>query len=158
MWQYGTYKPYSNPWSWNKLTNVVYIEQPVGTGFSEGTVTATSEEDIASQFMGFWKNFVDTFGMQGYTVYIAGESYAYVMFISRGCTLLTLNRGAYCPYIANGFLDANDTTYFNMSGVLIYDPVITYDPIQEQIVTLPFVDYFKGESGSDSVMMPEGEL
>jgi len=40
-------------------------------------VTATSEEDVAAQFMGFWKNFVDTFGMQGYKVYIAGESYAY---------------------------------------------------------------------------------
>ena len=29
--------------------------------------------------MGFWKNLVDTFGMQGYKVYISGESYAYVL-------------------------------------------------------------------------------
>jgi carboxypeptidase D len=50
----------------------------VGTGFSQGTPTAKSEEDVAAQFLGFWKNFVDTFGMQGYKVYIAGESYALV--------------------------------------------------------------------------------
>jgi len=66
-----------NPWAWNKLTNVVWIDQPVGTGFSQGEPTARNEDDIAKQFMAFWKNFVDTFGMQGYAVYITGESYAY---------------------------------------------------------------------------------
>ena len=49
--------------------------------------------------MGFFKNFVDTFAMQGYTVYIAGESYA----------------GYYVPYFADAFLNANDTTYYNLS-------------------------------------------
>ncbi len=76
LWQYGTYQPVPNPWAWNRLTHVVWVEQPVGTGFSTGTPTATSEEDVAKQFMGFWKNFVTLFGMQGYKVYFAGESYA----------------------------------------------------------------------------------
>ena len=57
---------------------MVWVEQPIGTGFTTGTVTATSETDVAAQFMGFFKNFVDTFSMQGYAVYITGESYAYV--------------------------------------------------------------------------------
>ncbi|KAM7186926.1 Alpha/Beta hydrolase fold [Rhypophila sp. PSN 637] len=61
LWQYGTYKPVKNPWSWNKLTNIVYIEQPVGTGFSTGTPTITSEEELAQQFLGWWTNFIDTF-------------------------------------------------------------------------------------------------
>lgn len=52
---------------------MVWVEQPVGTGFSQGTPTATSEEDVADQFLGFFKNFVDTFSMQGYTVYITGQ-------------------------------------------------------------------------------------
>ena len=77
LWQYGTYKPIANPWGWHHLTNIVWVEQPVGTGFSTGNVTATDEEDVARQFMGWFKNFVDTFGMQGYKVYITGESYAY---------------------------------------------------------------------------------
>ena len=33
------------------------VEQPVGTGFSIGTPNATNEEDIASDFVKFFKNF-----------------------------------------------------------------------------------------------------
>lgn len=103
LWQTGTVKPVSNPWSWHHLTNVVWVEQPIGTGFSTGTVTAKSEDDVAKQFMGFWKNFVDAFGMHGYSVYITGESYA----------------GAYCPFISSNMLDANDTDYFNVNGMIM---------------------------------------
>ena len=61
--------------------------------------------------MGFWKNFIDTFSMHGYKVYITGESYA----------------GQYIPYIASGMLDVKDTRYFNVKGVQINDPSINYD-------------------------------
>ncbi|RYP45861.1 hypothetical protein DL768_007857 [Monosporascus sp. mg162] len=127
LWQYGTFKPVPNPWAWNRLTNVVWVEQPVGTGFSRGNVTATSEEDVAKQFLGFWKNFVETFSMQEYAVYIAGESYA----------------GMYCPYIASAMLDEADTTYYNVSGMLIYDPVLGNDIVQAATTTVPFVDYHR---------------
>ncbi len=73
---------------------MVWVEQPVGTGFSQGTPTATSETDVAAQFMGFWENFVDTFGLHNRKIFIAGESYA----------------GYYVPYIADAFLNENDTT------------------------------------------------
>lgn len=141
IWQYGTYKPVQNPWTWVNLTNVVWVEQPVsiattptvfsnivqiGTGFTQGNVTATSEEDIAAQFMGFFKNFVDTFMMQGYTVYIAGESYA----------------GYYVPYFADAFLNANDTTYYNLSSILVYDGVYSYESIGDNIPTSSFVDFW----------------
>ncbi|KAI1099531.1 alpha/beta-hydrolase [Jackrogersella minutella] len=125
IWQYGTLKPVPNPWSWNRLTNVVWVEQPIGTGFSRGKVTATSEEDVAAQMMGFWKNFVDTFSLQGYKVYIAGESYA----------------GAFCPYIASAMLDVNDTAYFDVSGMMIYDPVLGDSVVQDSATVVPFVDY-----------------
>ncbi|KAI2618116.1 alpha/beta-hydrolase [Hypoxylon sp. NC1633] len=131
IWQYGTLKPVPNPWAWNRLTNVVWVEQPIGTGFSRGKVTARSEEDVAAQFLGFWKNFVDTFALQGYKVYIAGESYA----------------GAYCPYIASAMLDKNDTAYYNVSGMMIYDPVLGDDVVQDSVTTVPFVDYHKNLMG-----------
>ncbi|KAG8418579.1 hypothetical protein J3459_012233 [Metarhizium acridum] len=124
LWQYGTYRPVPNPWGWHHLTNVLWVEQPINTGFSTGTVTAQDEEDVARQFMGFFKNFVDTFSMQGYKVYITGESYA----------------GMYCPYIANAMIKANDTKYFDMKGMLIYDPSITDDRVTE-LTLVPFVDY-----------------
>ncbi|KAI0855944.1 serine carboxypeptidase [Xylaria cubensis] len=125
QWQYGTYQPVPNPWAWNRLINTVWVEQPIGTGFSRGEVTATSEEDVAKQFLGFWKNFIETFSLQGYKVYITGESYA----------------GAYCPYIASAMLDQNDTTYYDLSGMIIYDPVIGNDVVQDATTTVPFVDY-----------------
>lgn len=125
VWQYGTLKPVPNPWAWNRLTNVVWVEQPIGTGFSRGKVTARGEEDVAAQFLGFWKNFVDTFSLQGYKIYIAGESYA----------------GAYCPYIASAMLDKDDAAYYNVSGMLIYDPVLGDGTVQDSVTTVPFVDY-----------------
>jgi carboxypeptidase D len=66
--------------------------------------------------------------MQGYKVYITGESYA----------------GAYCPYIASAMLDEADTTYFDMSGMLIYDPVIAPGNVQDSIPVVSFVDYWGG--------------
>lgn len=30
LWQYGTYRPVQNPWTWVNLTNVVWVEQPIG--------------------------------------------------------------------------------------------------------------------------------
>ncbi|KAH7419946.1 Alpha/Beta hydrolase protein [Cadophora sp. MPI-SDFR-AT-0126] len=128
IWQYGTYKPVKNPYTWVNLTNVVWIEQPVGTGFSQGIPTATDETEVAAQFMGFWENFMDTFGLQGRKVFITGESYA----------------GYYVPYIASAMLDKNDTTYFNVEATMIYDPSTSSDAIQEQIPAVQFVDYWAG--------------
>lgn len=136
LWQYGTFKPVENPYSWHKLTNVLWVEQPIGTGFSQGNVTATSEEDVADQFRSWFKNFVDTFAIQGYKIYIAGESYA----------------GQFVPYIASGFLDTNDTTYYDLQGILVYDPSIAYDDLQAEITTLPFVEAWSSESPSSPVI------
>ncbi|KAJ6441609.1 40S ribosomal protein S19 [Purpureocillium lavendulum] len=124
LWQYGTYKPVPNPWGWHHLTNMLWVEQPINTGFSTGNVTAKNEEDVAKQFMGFFKNFIKTFSMQGYKVYITGESYA----------------GMYCPYIASAMLDAKDTTHFNMKGMIIYDPSIGPDRLSD-INAVAFADY-----------------
>lgn len=116
-----------NDWSWHELTNIVWVDQPVGAGFSQGTVTATDENDVAQQFMGFWKNFVNTFSMQGYKVYVTGSSYS----------------GMYSPYIASAMLDANDTTYFNVKGMQIWDGTFGKFPLVEDIPTSAFVDKWK---------------
>lgn len=81
---------------------------------------------MAAQFLGFFKNFVNTFAMQGYTVYIAGESYA----------------GYYVPYIADAMFKADDKEHYNISSIMIYDPSLTYGVVQEQIPTAAFVDYW----------------
>ena len=49
LWQPGTAKPTRNTFSWNILTNMVWIDQPVGTGFSVGTPNITDEYQLTDQ-------------------------------------------------------------------------------------------------------------
>lgn len=102
---------------------MVWIDQPAGTGFSPGPPTVNNEIDVANQFKGFFKRFVDTFGLHHRKVYITGESYA----------------GQYIPYIASSMLDEKDTKYFNVKGIQINDPSINEDNvmIESMITTLP---------------------
>jgi carboxypeptidase D len=76
------------------------VEQPVGTGFSIGEVTATSEEDIAEDFVNWFLNFQNIFGIKNFKIYVTGESYA----------------GRFVPYISAAMLDKNNTENFNLSG------------------------------------------
>lgn len=124
-WQSGTYRPVRNTYSWSNLTNVVWIDQPISTGFSKGNATATNEDIVASQFMDFWRNFMDTFELAGRKIYITGESYA----------------GMYAPYIASAMINRNDTKYFNVDGLMICDPSVGYDGIISQAPTLSFVEH-----------------
>lgn len=89
-WYSGTYQPVPNQYTWANLSNIVWIDQPVGTGYSQGTPNATGEADVAKQFLPFWKNFMDTFDLHGRKVYVTGESYAGV------CTLRLLLRQMTC--------------------------------------------------------------
>jgi carboxypeptidase D len=123
-WASGTYRPVRNTYSWSNLSNIVWIDQPISTGFSTGNATATNEDIVASQFLGFWRNFVDTFELKGRKVYITGESYA----------------GMYSPYIASAMIQQSDTDYYNVSGLMVYDPSIGYDGVISQAPALSFVD------------------
>jgi carboxypeptidase D len=59
-------------------------------------------------------------------VYITGESYA----------------GKYIPYLADAMFNADDKEYYNISSIMIYDPSLSSDAVQEQIPAVPFVDYW----------------
>jgi carboxypeptidase D len=75
----------------------------VGTGFSIGEVTATNEEDIAQDFVNFFLNFENIFGIKNFKIYVTGESYA----------------GRYVPYISAAMIDKNDRTHFDLSGAYV---------------------------------------
>lgn len=126
-WLPGTDRPMPNKWSWHRLTNVVWIDQPVGTGFSQGTPSVTNEVDVAEQFLGFWKNFVNTFDLGGYRVYVTGSSYA----------------GMYAPFISSAMLDRNDTVNFNISGMAIWAGLYSKIPLVMDIPAARFVDKWK---------------
>ncbi|GAM39465.1 carboxypeptidase [Talaromyces pinophilus] len=124
LWEAGTYLPVENPYSWVNLTNMLWVDQPVGTGFSTGTPTATSQEEIAQDFIKFFKNFQKLFGIKKYKIYVTGESYA----------------GRYVPYISDAMINANDTDYYDLNGALVYDPVIgAFDSVQMQVPAYPLL-------------------
>lgn len=73
QWTWGQYAPQINDYSWVNLTNVLWVEQPVGTGFSIGKANATNEEDISRDFVGFFKNFEKIFSITDHKIYVTGE-------------------------------------------------------------------------------------
>ena len=94
---------------------MVYVEQPVGVGFTQGKPDISNEVELGQQYIGFWKNFMKAFQLEGRDVYITGESYG----------------GYYVPYVADAFINASDPKYYNLKGVAINDPILSDDTVQE---------------------------
>lgn len=115
-WESGTLAPVQNPYTWVNLTNMLWVEQPVGVGYSQGVPNITDEVQLGAELAGFYKSFVDAFQVHGRKVYLTGESYA----------------GFYVPYIADAFINANDTDYYNLKGIAINDPIIGDSTAQQQ--------------------------
>lgn len=126
-WQAGTFAPTKNPYTWVNLTNMLWVEQPVGVGFTQGTPDIVNEVELGQQFMGFYKNWVDDFQVQGRKVYVTGESYG----------------GYYVPYVADAFINANDTTYYNLAGVAINDPILGDGDLQQEVPVVPYLNHWE---------------
>ncbi|KYK56341.1 serine carboxypeptidase [Drechmeria coniospora] len=140
LWPPGALAPVKNPYSLNRLTNFVWIDQPVGTGFSQGEPSITNQEELAEQFKGFWKNFVDIFQLHDSKMYFASESYG----------------GTFVPHIANSFLESNDSKYFNVKGVAINNPSIGNNALQIEMPALPFSEYWSNVLGLDEPTLEKG--
>ncbi|KAI4183365.1 MAG: hypothetical protein L6R41_005438 [Letrouitia leprolyta] len=122
----GTYAPTPNPYTWVNLTNMLWVEQPIGVGYTQGVPNITDEVQLGEEFAGFYKQFATTFGLENRKVYLTGESYA----------------GFYVPYIADAFINQNDDIYFNLAGIAINDPIIGDGTLQQEVTVVPFVDYW----------------
>ena len=63
--------------SWTKATAMLYVEQPVGVGFSSGGPEPLVEADLAGDFFVFIQNWFKVFEpYQDSKLFIVGESYA----------------------------------------------------------------------------------
>ncbi|AEO63549.1 uncharacterized protein THITE_2108975 [Thermothielavioides terrestris NRRL 8126] len=99
-----------NEGAWNEFANVMFVDNPVGTGYSYVDTNAYLHEldEMADQFVIFLEKWYALFPEYEHDdLYIAGESYA----------------GQYIPYIAKHILDRNKlpTTKhkWNLMGLLI---------------------------------------
>ena len=93
-WSWGQAHPTQNEFSWTNLSSILFVEQPVGTGFSQGTPDVTvraqrnvwdcqlmwlvcrqNEDQVAAEVVGFMQQFLDVFKeLQGKKLYVTGES------------------------------------------------------------------------------------
>jgi carboxypeptidase C (cathepsin A) len=65
-----------NQYAWTNASAVMYVEQPVQVGFSQGGPLPKDEGDLAGDFYAFYENFLTIFPKyQSYRLFIVGESY-----------------------------------------------------------------------------------
>nr|VWO97772.1 Uncharacterized protein [Ganoderma boninense] len=113
-WSWGQAEPTPNPWSWTQLSNMLWVEQPVGTGFSQGEPTINDDNALAAQVAGFLEQFLDIFSeLKGSNFWVTGESYA----------------GFFVPYIAN-YLYENPNPDLSLKGIWMADPSLTWDLVR----------------------------
>ena len=63
-----------NEYSWTNLSGMLYIEQPVGIGYSQGTPNIQDGDDLATQFVGFLQQFLEVFPeLKGKRTCLTGE-------------------------------------------------------------------------------------
>lgn len=121
-------KPYANPYSWTKAANILYVEQPVGVGFTKGTAKLTNEKQIAEEFASFLDNFYKAFPeLSKKKLWITGESYA----------------GMYIPYITNHLYTRATTP--QLQGAIINDGTFTDIVNQEEPVAYQYAVQHKQE-------------
>ena len=69
--------PSKNPYSWTKVANMLFIDQPVGTGFAGGNDPARTNAIATQDFYDWLKAFYDTFpALLSQNTHLMGESYA----------------------------------------------------------------------------------
>ncbi|KAI9307926.1 Alpha/Beta hydrolase protein [Cunninghamella echinulata] len=98
-----------NKGGWQDQATIVFLDQPVGTGFSyaNGNGLMRDMDQIANEFIVFLEKFMEVFpNLQERKLYIAGESFA----------------GTYIPYFARKILNINKSERkikFNLQGLAI---------------------------------------
>ncbi|EDO19272.1 hypothetical protein Kpol_1036p14 [Vanderwaltozyma polyspora DSM 70294] len=97
-------KPIHNPYSWNNNASVIFLEQPLGVGFSYGDSKVSSTHAAGKDVYIFLELFFNKFPeLRKNGFHIAGESYA----------------GHYIPQIAHEIVFKNPKRTFNLSSILI---------------------------------------
>ena len=95
--------------SWADTYNMIFLDQPVGTGFSYGDSFLTSMQDGSDEFLTFLNEFYNIYPeLKENKFYLTGESYA----------------GKYLPLFTHDILESNKNATFKIPLVstMIIDP------------------------------------
>ncbi|EES19075.2 hypothetical protein BDA96_09G056800 [Sorghum bicolor] len=108
-----------NEYAWNKEANLLFLESPVGVGFSYTNTSSDldklDDDFVAEDAHSFLVNWLERFPeYRDREFYIAGESYA----------------GHYVPQLAELVYDRNKDkegkTYINLKGFIVGNPITNY--------------------------------
>ncbi|KAK6819855.1 Serine carboxypeptidase [Aspergillus parasiticus SU-1] len=100
-----------NPHSWTKLGHVLYVDQPVGTGYSTASnpYPVLDNDRVTSDFYRWLRNFFTLFPhLRSKQVHMIGESWA----------------GIYIPYFASAIVQGQDSFPINLRSISIGDGTI----------------------------------
>ncbi|PCH36382.1 alpha/beta-hydrolase [Wolfiporia cocos MD-104 SS10] len=126
---------YENEYSWNKLADYFWIDQPVGVGWStaDDTGFVYDEDQVGTDFMGFLENLVKVFpSLKTRPLYLTGESYA----------------GMYIPYITKAYFGMSDPPV-NLTKIAIGDGSIGSEAVFQYLPTTTVIQTYPQLIGYD---------
>lgn len=104
-----------NPYAWTKITNIIFLDSPAGTGFSYAKnpkgyeVDDMSWSNHANKFLAKW--FAENPEFLSNELYIAGDSYAgKVVPIIADIIAQDIEAGSYPPFNLKGYMVGNPST------------------------------------------------
>ncbi|KAF8524852.1 alpha/beta-hydrolase [Hysterangium stoloniferum] len=118
----------NHQFGWNSLADTIWIDQPVGTGFSTADSTGyiNSEDQMGEDFLGFLANLVQVFpSLAKRPLYLIGESYA----------------GTYIPYITKTYFGTPNPPV-HLAKIAIGDGAIGAEPLFEDMPVLSIIETY----------------
>ncbi|KAG6377286.1 Alpha/Beta hydrolase protein [Boletus reticuloceps] len=134
----SNYSVVQNQYAWSTVADYVWVDQPVGTGFStvgaDGLVA--DEGQVGADFMGFLANFVKVFpNLATRPLHLTGESYA----------------GTYIPYIAKAYFEM-DNPPIHLERIAIGNADIGSIETSEELPVISVLETYPQIIGYDTLV------
>ncbi|KAJ8474878.1 hypothetical protein ONZ45_g15798 [Pleurotus djamor] len=117
-----------NNFSWHKLADAIWVDQPVGTGYStcDENGFVANEDQMGQDFVGFLSNLVKVFpSLATRPLYLTGESYA----------------GTYIPYITKTIFSTPNPPV-NLRKIAIGDGAIGPIAVYEEMSVVSVIETY----------------
>ncbi|KAL7633476.1 UNVERIFIED_CONTAM: hypothetical protein RMT77_016009 [Armadillidium vulgare] len=130
---------WENPYAWNNVGNVIFLESPACVGFSydENGTCNTRDEDVAEQNYRALQHFYEKFPeYRDRELFITGESYG----------------GIYIPTLSVRIVEGNDTYPINLGGFAIGNGLTSYKSNEDSMMFFGHYHALIGEDLWDELM------